>query len=31
MLTVFATNEGMWGNEVKVTVLRQKPAWSAPS
>jgi len=24
-LTVFAANEGMWGNGLKVTVLRQKP------
>jgi len=24
-LTIFAANEGMWGNEVKVTVKRQKP------
>lgn len=24
-LTIFAANEGMWGNDVKVNVLRQKP------
>ncbi|MFO0749645.1 MAG: phage tail sheath subtilisin-like domain-containing protein [Myxococcota bacterium] len=24
-LTVFAANEGMWGNDLKVTVKRQKP------